>query len=337
MRILRQLRVLFPILVAFPAFVHAQTRTDAQNDGFAGPVKSVSTSAVASGLKWQQSAGVAWVEPIFCFDCEYDFDGTKIKSGQTVDSGFIGENIRLVRDPDGHLTDRFIADATTGEILSHEIMGPFGKTQVIVYDGESIKWQQTFTYDQYGHMSDWRTFDPAGRQVGRTFTSTDKNGIITERSAWGKDGEIEWRHTFDPETGVDHFATYDALGNTNLTWILADEKVVSYWELPASSSRFGENFSTSTRSGAMKCFACHSDGVCQVSFVHREYVDAEKRNLRSLEWRDAQGNLRSAVYYDYQVDSFNNWTQRKVWVWTPELGQRSLLETDSRVITYWEK
>jgi hypothetical protein len=63
----------------------------------------------------------------------------------------------------------------------------------------------------------------------------------------------------------------------------------------------------------------------------------QKRNPISAEWRDSEGNLLFAAYYNYEMDSFRNWTYRQVWVWTPDLGDRALYETDFRGIAYWQK
>jgi hypothetical protein len=130
---------------------------------------------------------------------------------------------------------------------------------------------------------------------------------------------LSWRQVFDPETQVEHFTTYDRSGSVKLTWIVAGGQLVSFWEPPDSPPQFGEGFAADTRNGTMKNYECHSHGDCDVSSVHYEYLDAEKRNPRSAEWRDSEGNLRFAAYFDYEIDSFRNWTYRKVWVWTRDL------------------
>jgi hypothetical protein len=56
----------------------------------------------------------------------------------------------------------------------------------------------------------------------------------------------------------------------------------------------------------------------------------------SAEWRDAEGNLKLATYFEYDLDAYHNWTTRKVWVWNPNLGVRTLSQTDARIITYWK-
>ncbi len=114
------LSALFAVFVPLP---QAQSATDTQLDGLAGPGKSVSSAITESGVKWQQPSGPALVVPIWCKDCEYDADGTKIRSGQMVEGRFYGEAIRLVRDGDGRVRDRYSYGSPTGDLQRHEVMG----------------------------------------------------------------------------------------------------------------------------------------------------------------------------------------------------------------------
>lgn len=337
MRSLRCSLALSFLVVACVASAQVESKTDAQMDGLAGPVKSVSSAITRSGVKWQQPGGPTLVAPIWCKDCEYDPDGTKTKSGELVEGKFFGEGIRLIRDANGQVTDRFSYNASTGELQRHEVMGPFGRTEQKVYIGGKLHSRSTFSYDQYGHLSEWLSFDAAGRSEGRTFTVTDKEGIVTRRSVYGKNGELSDEQTFDPETEVDHFTTFDEFGKVKLTWTVAHGKLTSFWEPHDSPSQFGDNFTEPKGDGSFEIHSCHNDLSCDLSRVHYEYLDGDKHTPRSAEWRDSEGNLKLAAYFDYEMDLFRNWTYRQVWVWDPSLGERSLYETDFRAITYWPK
>ena len=316
--------------------VQAQSKTEAQMDGLSGPVKSVSSSTTQSGVRWQQPGGPTMVTPIWCRDCEYNPDGTKTKSGQVAEGKFFGEFIRLVRDADGHVTDRYSYSSSTGELQRHDVMGPFGKTEQRVYIGGKLRYRSTFSYDQYGHLSDWRSFDGAGKSEGDVLTVTDKEGTLLRKSAYGKNGGLSYEQTFDPETKVEHFTTFDELGKVKLTWTAIHGKLISFWEPHDSPSQFGDNFNEPDGEGNVDNYSCHADLSCDVSHVHYDYVDGDKHTPRSAEWRDSENNLKLAAYFDYEVDAFRNWTYRRVWVWNPELGERTLYETDFRAITYWK-
>jgi len=62
-----------------------------------------------------------------------------------------------------------------------------------------------------------------------------------------------------------------------------------------------------------------------------------KRNPTSAEWRDAEGRLLYAAYYEYELDAFQNWTHRKVSVWSSDNPERTPYEDDTRTITYWQE
>ena len=336
MRSLWYVFVLFLVVRASAASTQAQNPTDAQHDELAGPVKSVSTSIAVSGIQWRQPGGPSLVTPVWCRECEYDYDGSRTKSGQTVDGIFRGETIGLVRDANGHVVDRLFTDAVTGQLESHDVMGPFGRTEQTNYVRGKADVRQTFGYDQYGHFSDLITFDAAGNQQAHLHIGAEKDGTITERWARGKNGQLDWEQTFDPETQVEHLTTFDEFGKVELTWTVSRGDLISFWELSDSPRQGWDNLSEHVNDNDVDNYACQN-GKCEVSHVHYEYVDSEKHNLRSAEWRDSDGQLRFAAYYKYEMDSVGNWTYREVWVWTPELGERALSETDLRTLTYWQK
>lgn len=325
------------LLTIWVPFTQAQTKTDVQLDGLSGPVRSVSSTVTQAGdEKWQQPSGPTLVEPIYCRNCEYDPDGSKTMSGQMMDGKFYGELIQLVRDGGGGVTDRYAYSASTGELERHDVMGPYGKTKQIAYTAGKLRFRSTFAYDAYGNLTEWRSFNAAGGSEGYTLTSSTKDGTLLKTSTYAKDGTLSYEQANDPESDSERFTTYDELGKVNLTWTAVQGKVTSFWEPSDSPSQFGESFTEPKGEGNVDDFACHNDLRCDIAHVHYEYLDGDKHTPLSAEWRDAEGNLQLAAYFEYDVDSYHNWTGRKVWVWNPELGKRTLFERDSRVIMYWK-
>jgi hypothetical protein len=336
---MRSLRQVLWLSFLITLATHAQElyRTDAQNDDLSGPVKSVSSKVERSSVIWQQPGGPTLLMPIRCMECDYDRDGSRTKSGAIVDGKFFGQIIQLVRDGNGQVTEQLVVNASTGQLDRHEVMGRFGKTEETDYVDGKVQCRGTFSYDEYGNMVEGLSFDSTGKQEGRVFTKREPDRTLKERSVWGKDGQLRYQQTLDSETKVEHFTTFDQFGRVKLTWTVVDGKLASFWEEPGPPSQFGDNFTeTEGKSDAAK-YACHNDGRCDVSHIHYEYLDPNGPNPLSAEWRDSDGNLQFAVYYDYEIDSFRNWTYRRIWVWSPDLGKRSLYETDARVITYWQK
>jgi hypothetical protein len=314
-----------------------QHLTDAERDDLAGPVASVSVTQIHEPLKWAQPGGPTLVLPVWCEECEYDQEGNHTRSGQIINGVFRGQAVRIVYDASGHADDRFVEDASTGELMRHEVVGPWGITEQTLYQQGTLYWRQTFSYDQYGHTIDWITIDSNGKQIARIHTERDADGHIKEKWGMRKDGKIDFLQTYDTKTEEENYLSFNQFGGVSLSWSVIGGKLASFWEPPDSPSQFGDNFNEHPSSDTAENYACHHDGKCELSRIHYDYLDPNERNPVSAEWRDADGNLRYAAYYEYEIDTFRNWTYRQVWVWTPELIERKLLETDSRTITYWQR
>jgi hypothetical protein len=323
--------------LSVPALAQNQTSRDTERLGLAGPVKSVSATATTTDVRWQQPGGPTTILPIWCRECEFDRDGNQTKSGQIFNGNFQGEVIRFIKDANGHVTERLFEDATTGATNRREIIGPYGKTGEFFYRQGELQSFSNFRYDQYGHMVDWQTFDPDGTQTARTLINTDREGNNVEQWDWGKNGELllHVSHTVDPKTKIENFTSFNEFGSVKLTWTMINGRLGSYWQLPSPTGQYGDGFTEGLETDTPETYNCHSDNTCEFSRVHFDYPDKTRRNPRSVEWRDAFGNLKLAAYYSYQFDAFGNWTHREIWVWSPELGQRQLYETDRRSLTYW--
>jgi hypothetical protein len=113
----------------WPALAQQQKRTEAEQVGLTGPVKSTSTIATRTDVHWQQPGGPTVIMPIWCWECEFDRDGNKIRSGQMLEGSFHGESIRIIRDANSQVTERVVEDPANGAPLRHEIIGPYGKIQ----------------------------------------------------------------------------------------------------------------------------------------------------------------------------------------------------------------
>ncbi len=324
-------------LFAGSTFLSAQKpQTQASIDGFSGSIRSVSSASAYTHIQWGQPGGPTLVTPLWCQDCEYDRDGTRTKFGQIVEKKFVGQNILLSHDASGRVTERFVTDAASGTLQEHDIMGPFGRLEQTTFINGKPEWKSLFTYDSNGNMSDWRSYH-WGKLEGHTKILTDADGNLLDRSVYDKHGQLSWQHTFDPETNIELFSSYDETGKVILTYTVRDEKLISFWEASDAGHQFGDNFTQNLGEGTYENYACHNDLKCDVSRIHYEYQNHDKHTPTSAEWSDAEGNLQLAAYFQYQVDSYGNWTERKVWVWNPSLGERTLYETDWRTITYWSK
>jgi hypothetical protein len=316
-------------------FGQNKPQTEAQQDGLAGAVKSVSTIVENTEVSWQQPSGPTLVIPAFCRDCEYTSDGYRTRSGQVVDGKFLGEKITLDRDGNGHVTDLVATNTATGESSRHEVRGQFGKTEQTVYEDGKVRVHQTFSYDGSGNLLETVSRDADGALMGRTLTTRFSDGAWSDET-WGKDERVEAMNFYNPATDEQRSTTFDESGNVAQTWTFAKGRVTSFWESPAAEQPSGTTLSDFSDKTNVKAFQCHGGGQCDQVLVHYEYADAAKRNPLSAEWRDAEGNLLYAAHYTYQFDQSGNWTHRQIWVSSANTGERVLYETDDRLIAYWE-
>ena len=170
MRYLRRALILSLLLIGSTTLVSAQepNLTDAQRMDLAGRIKAVSTTASRTEMLWQQPAGPSLIVPVFCWECEFDTNGNQTRSGQMFNGSFHGEIIRLVVDGLGRVTERVAEDASTGGMVRHDLVGPFGKTEQSLYKDGELQYRVLVSYDEYGHTTEWRRLDAAGNQLDRT-------------------------------------------------------------------------------------------------------------------------------------------------------------------------
>jgi hypothetical protein len=336
-RLLLIMSALLPVS-SISAFAQRQSLTDAQRDGLSGAVKGVSVTSTRTDVAWAQPGGPTLVIPVWCQECEFDTDGNELKSGRIFEGTFLGRVSRLVRDANGHVSERFVSDASTRELLEHDSIAVFGNTEESVYLHGKLQSRTVLSYDVNGHITDRFSFDGEGNQIAHRIEIRNAGGSDTEGFGWDKDGQLQshFRQTFEPRTEVEQFTEFNTSGGVELTWTVVKGKLLSFWESKdAGLLRMGDNFSEHIGNDTSENYACHDDGTCELSRIHYVYPDSNRRSPVSAEWRDQEGNLRFAAYYAYEFDAYHNWTHREIWVWSKPLGERKLYETDSRSITYW--
>jgi hypothetical protein len=314
-----------------------EQKTEARTDGLLGPVKTVSTQVEMSGVKFQQPGGPVILLMVACRDCTYDRDGMRTRQGQTdADGEFLGEVITVVRDGNGAAVERTFTSSLTGEAYRVEQLGPFGPTEMALNQEGKLLCAQKITYDRAGHQTEWITLDPDGSEKGRVESRYADDGTRTYQSGWD-DGQLNWRDTYDPETDFQRFEVFGPSGAETLEFTFSHDKVQTFWAATDEPNQYGDTISSEEVDGKTNRFHCVKGGECDAAIIHHVYADATKRDLKSAEWRDSNGTLQYAAYYEYEFDAQKNWTHRKVWVVTPELPDKTLYETDSRTITYWPK
>ncbi|HEY2545046.1 MAG TPA: hypothetical protein VGI46_03180 [Candidatus Acidoferrum sp.] len=326
--------VLAILLVILPACASETKRTDAQNDGFVGSVRSVSAREERAQLDWHQPDGPSVTWSMACRECEYDREGNRIKSGQIMDGWFKGEITRFVRDNQGMVIEKTTENAE-GEIVRRDVFGPHGITEQHGFEGSAEISSSFWFYDGNGHLSGFRGFARDGDLVSSSFSTSDTSGDYKEEWDYGANGSLtlHFVETNDPRTDTFTFASFKESGSVAVAFTTIGTRVLSYHQETSEEQPFGSNFYVDPVGKTEESYKCHSDGSCD--HVINYFSDETRRRLNRVEWHDPTGELKLSADYEYEVDHFGNWTKRTVWVWSSALGERKLFETDYQTLTYW--
>jgi hypothetical protein len=321
-----------PVATSFLLFSGAAAqrtrKTDAQTDGLNGPVKSVITTTFRHDIHWRQPDGISLVLSVSCQECDYDPDGSRVRSQ--------GDNILLLRDAQGHISDRRILTASTGSLKVHEVFGPFGLTEQTYYEQGKVSSSRTLRYDPFGHVSETFSFDSSGQQVEHTHSTFNKDGVLIEDSTWGKNGQLKWQQLFDSQAKTESFATFDEAGVVQLAWTQKDGKMAAFWERSEEDNQYGACQIDDEAEDGTRDTHCFANGNRERAVIRYQYMEPKGINLlKSAEWRDGAGKLLYAAYYNYELDTHSNWTRRTIWVVSPKLPERTLYEEDTRLVAYW--
>jgi hypothetical protein len=256
--------------------------------------------------------------------------------GQDWGSGFTGEMTRSVSDESGNIREQ-IVENEKGEVVRGVLFGPFGITEIRTYRHLGPPFINTYHYDENGQMIEAASVDESGTTTGVSRFLRDADGHISE--AWNFAGSniflSHYTDIIDPDSGARRFTQFTEDMTVQLTYTAKGHEVVSYWQNPNDEPDTGPavSFAPDTRHRSWLWY--HPDGSFEKTT--KEFVDDSRSDPIHEEFYDTHGRLQVTVDCDYEFDSYTNWTNRKVWVWTQELGARQLIRIDHRTLVYWPK
>jgi hypothetical protein len=310
--------------------------TDARIDGLFGPVRSVSARQELQQVDWGQKDAKAGVIGVSCDECEYDPEGNLVKSGGIPGGEFRGNVIRVVRDETGKVTER-IEENDKEELVRRDVLGPHGITEQVFYQKGTAISRSTWGYDANGHVTEFYQYGQDGEVNVSSFSTSDASGDIKEQWDYGLNGvfQLHFAQSYNPQTDVSTFTSFNENGSAKVTFTTKGAKVLSYWQQTGEEHVYGSIFGSDRIGKTQVMHNCNPDGTCDK--IASYFPDEITNQVSRVEWHDPAQVLRLAFDYEYELDAFGNWTKRTVWVWSPELGERKLCETDYRTITYWSK
>jgi hypothetical protein len=331
-------RLIFMTLAVFLVVVSVTATvtktTDARNDGFLGPIRSVSTKQEPSQIVWRQPDGPTVALPVGCIDCEYDEEGNRIKSGESLDGVWHGEIVQILHN--GDVTEKMAKNAN-GEVYRREIVGPDGILEQEGYENGKRISQSNWFYDGNGHVSAFRGYDRDGVLISSSTSVSDASGNYKEEWDYGPNGSfsLHFVETNEPKSDTYTFSSFNENGSIKVAFTTVGTKVISYRQETAEENVFGHSFSMDPSGKTQEAYKCHRDGRCDHFISY--FMDESRHLVHRNEWHDADGALKYSADFEYELDAYGNWTKRTVWVWSEDLGERKLYATDYRAYSYWHK
>ena len=321
-------------LLATAVWASDEKKTNAQSNGLVGPVRSVTTQEGKPEFSLDQRDWPVLVGIADCGECEYDREGTLTGYGQLVEGEFRGDRYQIGRDERGNIVEQ-VRVGTDGEIAGRTLYGPFGIIESSEYAVGVRGFHTEWSYDRNGHLRELVQYDRDDKIQTRTFRQTDASGNIKEEWCYGSKDELSYHtlETYDPKTDVWSWTSYSEDGSAKVAIETQNGKVHFYRQNVNESNVFGEHFFLDPIGNTQHSFRGHPDGT--YDDVTTIYPDERLHNPERLEWRDGTGTLRLKVEYEYELDGLGNWTKRRTWVWTPDLGEKKLYKVDLRRLTYW--
>jgi hypothetical protein len=322
------------MFVATAGWTSDEKKTDAQNDGLAGPVRTVSTQEEEAQFALDQTDWPVLLGNANCKECEYDRQGTLIRYGQMAEGQFRGERYQVARDERGHIVEqvKFGAD---GEIVERTVYGPYGVTERSQYVGGVRGFHSEWGYDSNGHLRELLEYDGDDKIYTRTLWQTDVSGNIKEYWCYGSKDELSDHilETYDPKSDVWTWTNYGEDGSVRLAVETQNGKVNYYRQSVNDPNLWGHIFLLDRIGNTQHSFRGRADGT--YDNVTTTFSDEKSHSPERLEWRDGTETLRLRVEYEYEFDGHRNWTTRRMWVWTPDLEEKKLYKVDRRRLTYW--
>jgi len=326
---------LVTLLVATAGWASDGKKTEAQNNGLVGLVRTVSTQEGEAEFVLNQTGWPVFLQIGTCKECEYDRLGTLIRYGDMVQGEFRGDRYQITRDAQGNIVEQVKLGARD-EIGGRTLYGPYGIIEQNQYSDGVRVFHAAWKYDANGHLDELLQYDRNDMIQTRALRQTDASGNIKEEWCYDAKNELSYHilDTYDPNTDVWTWTNYAEDGSVRLAIETQNGTVHFYRQNVSDPNVFGRHFFLDRIGNMQHSFRGNADGT--YDDVTTIFPDKKLHNPVGLEWRDGTRTLRLKVDYEYELDRLGNWTMRRTWVWTPDLGEKMLYKVDRRKLTYWE-
>jgi hypothetical protein len=322
------------LLVSTAADGPRSNRTDALDMGLEGPVHTVKSTT-----QWLPTYGrIGPLAPYVTHEAWIAFgpDSDIIeRSNRLSPDGTPEAIVREKKNSHGQILERKVirADQTTTWRYEY-VNGPYGPVETRTYEGDVLQSVVKNTYDEDGHMIEESTHDPAGRLKDRFISHYDDLGREVELEVWGPDDQFQLHeiNTYGSHGDFVGKGFLDMDGRIILSMAFRDQQLLSVRRGPECrvlSTCF-------TISGKDQSTVYRVWGDCRVHMTVQRHPGREE-NIENdeLETFNEAGESLEKLTFQYERDSYGNWTRRIVSVFDPSTNSLVPIQEDARTITYY--
>jgi hypothetical protein len=324
-------------LLAIPLFGSGKKWTDAENLGFAGPVKSVSTSCRTFMQQPTTPQGPTILYEPLCEQCEFDRHGNQVRSrpmrkGQS--SGSVDARIAEGREQ----KQEEIWKNEKGEVVVRHVYTTeaSGNVQDDSYVNGKLVNSTFRTYDGRGNVIESSVYVPNGRAESHAWSKFDVCGNELESVSEGPGHSYyDVVRTYNAQTGrMETFKSLNRDGSMRFGFTVKNEKRLPYAPQAREVRTLGTDIVFDGDIALeWNCRESGRDGT--YTAAHYVFTDKTKRDPVKAIIYGTDHQIVIEADYGYELDGFGNWTKRTVWVQTGESGERRLFEKDVRTLTYY--
>jgi len=193
--------------------------------------------------------------------------------------------------------------------------------------------RQTNQFDSEGRLAELTSYSSKGQVVHRVVYRYDAGGSTTESYALRRDGQfvLQMRSKYDFDGELVHRTVFDAGGQPVTTFSLSGRHLTSYWQKADCNCA---NSVEVASEGVSYTYETNADGTLETTVANHRLSrsDVEPADVERF---SEDGSLAERVVFDYERDSWGNWTKRTVYSEDVITGVLLPVQEDIRKIVYY--
>jgi hypothetical protein len=191
----------------------------------------------------------------------------------------------------------------------------------------------TNQFDFEGRLIELTSYNSRGRVLLRLVYRYDAGGSIMESYAPRPEGQfvLQMSSRYDLAGELVQQSVFDAGGQTVTAFSLSGGHLTSYWQRAECGCA---NSVEVTSDGVSYTYQTNVDGTLRTTVANHR-LSQSRIEPSDVERFAEDGSLAEKVVFDYERDSWGNWTKRTVYLEDAITGVSFPVQEDNRTIVYY--